>query len=92
VASSLEYPPWSQGCFSACPPIAAGAWYKHLGGRLAVLGATSWGRGLGVSNLPGFVSCSCSLPLFLFPVCLIYAVLVLGLGNAEALISTSDKK
>jgi hypothetical protein len=35
-----RYPPWSQGCSArARPPIAAGAWYKHLGGRLPVLEA-----------------------------------------------------
>jgi hypothetical protein len=33
-----SWPLWSHGC-SARPPIAAGGWYKHLGGRFpAVLG------------------------------------------------------
>jgi hypothetical protein len=33
-----RWPLWSHGC-SARPPIAAGGWYKHLGGRFpAVLG------------------------------------------------------
>jgi hypothetical protein len=41
---------------SARPLVAAGAWYKHLGGRLPVLGY--WGRGLGVSNL-SHLSWSC---------------------------------
>jgi hypothetical protein len=31
-------PPWTPA-YSARPPIAAGAWYNHLGGRPAVLGA-----------------------------------------------------